>query len=144
MIRQLRRRHFQIWSLMLILIPLGIIAATLVIPKQHKNATLQPSPSLVLPVIIKTVDRKHYTINLRGNSQIPGQLEWINKSVLTFPTAIIYKTAPGKHDINNADLIGRIEARGTYHFDLKNDSAINYHFILYDFIHQQVIDSINF
>ena len=129
---------------MLILIPLGIIAATLVIPKQHKNATLQPAPSLALPIIIKTVERENYTINLRTNSSTASQLEWINKKVLTFPTAVIYKTVRGKNDINNADLIGRIEARGTYHFNFKSDSTNNYHFILYDFIHQQIIDSINF
>ena len=144
MIKQLRKKHFQIWSAMLLLIPLGIVAAILVRPKQPANALLQPSPSIALPVIIKTVDRENYTINLRGNSQIPTQLEWINKTVLTFPTAVIYKTFPGKNDIANANLIGRIEARGTYHFDLKNDSTNNYHFILYDFIHQQIIDSINF
>lgn len=144
MIKQLRKRHFQIWSAMLVVIPLGIIAATLVIPKQTRNALLQPPPSVALPVIIKTVERENYTINLRGSSQIPGQLEWINKTVLTFPTAVIYKTASGKNDISKADLIGRIEARGTYHFDLKYDLTNNYHFILYDFIHQQIIDSINF
>ncbi|MEO6455597.1 MAG: hypothetical protein ABIN97_16065 [Ginsengibacter sp.] len=130
--------------MMLALIPLGIIAATLAIPKQHKNAVLQPSPSAALPLLIKTIEKENYTIILRGNSQTPGQLEWINKTVLTFPTAVIYKTAPGKNDIANAELIGRIEARGTYHFDLKNDSTKNYHFILYDFIHQKIIDSINF
>jgi hypothetical protein len=144
MIRQLRRRHFQIWSAMLILIPLGIIAATLVIPKQPKNATLQPSPSVALPEIIKTVARENYTINLRGSVQGPVQLEWVNKAVLTVPTAVIYKTVAGKNDINEADLIGRIEGKGTYHFNLKKDSTNNYRFLLYDFIHQQVIDSIIF
>lgn len=144
MIRQLRKRHFQIWSAMLILIPLGIVSATLVIPKEPKNAVLQPSPSAALPVVISTVSKQEYTINLRGNSQIPTQLEWINKTVLTFPTAVIYKTFSGKRDIANAALVGRIEARGTYHFDLKSDSTNNYYFILYDFIHQQIVDSINF
>jgi len=144
MIKQLRKRHFQLWSVMMILIPLGIISATIVIPKQHKNATLQPTPTVALPVIIKTVDREYYTISLRGNSSIPGQLEWINKSVLAFPTAVIYKTIAGKKDTGDATFIGRIEARGTYHFDLKSDSSNNFHFILYDFIHRQIIDSVNF
>ena len=144
MIKQLRRRHLQIWSAMLILIPSGIISATLVIPKQSENALLQPSASEALPVIIKTVEKQDYTINLRGFSQIPTQLEWINKTVLTVPTAVIYKTFFGKKDIDSADLIGRIESKENYHFDLKHDSTKYYHFILYDFIHQQIIDSINF
>ena len=144
MIKQLRKRHFQIWSIMLVLIPLGIIAATWVIPKQTKNALLQPPGSAALPVIISTVDKKDYTINLRGNSTVPSQIEWINKTVLTVPTAVIYKIISGKNDISGADLVGRIEARGTYHFNLKNDLASEYHLVLYDFIHNQIIDSINF
>ena len=144
MIKQLRKRHFQIWSAMLILIPSGIISATLVIPKQTKNALLQPAVTRALPVVIKTMEKQDYTVNLRGNSQIPAQLEWINKTALTVPTAVIYKIVPGKKDIENADLIGRIESKGTYHFDLKNEATNDFHFILYDFIHQHIIDSINF
>ena len=144
MIKQLRKRHFQIWSAMLILLPSGIISATLVIPQQAKNALLQPPETSALPIVIKTMEKRDYTINLRGNAQIPAQLEWINKTALTVPTAVIYKIVPGKKDIENADLIGRIESKGTYHFDLKNDATNNFHFILYDFIHRHIIDSINF
>ena len=143
MIKQLRKRHFQIWTSMLILIPTGIISAMLVIPKQTKDTLLQPPATEALPLVIKTVEKPGYTIRLRGNKQIPTQLEWINRTALTVPTAVIYKTIPGKKDIEGADLIGRIESKGTYHFYLLGDST-NYHFILYDFIHQQIIDSINF
>ena len=144
MIKQLRKRHFQIWSAMLILIPSGIISATLVIPKQTKDTLFQPPATEALPVVIKTVEKPDYTITLRGNKQIPTQLEWINKTALTVPTAAIYKTVPGKKEVEGADLIGRIESKGTYHFYLRGDSTTDYHFILYDFIHQQIIDSINF
>lgn len=144
MVKQLRRRHFQIWSALLVLIPSGIISATLVIPRQAKNDLLQPASGEALPVVIKTIEKPGYTIRLRGNSQSAAQLEWINKTPLTVPTAVIYKTIPGKQSFGNGELIGRIESRGTYHFNLKNDSTNNYDFILYDFIHGQIIDSINF
>ena len=144
MIKPLRKRHLQIWSVLAVLIPVGIIGALIVRPKPANDKTLQPSSTEALPVIIKKIEKENYTVSLRGNNQIATQLEWINKSVLTFPTAVIYKTIPGNNNIGNADLIGRIEARGTYHFALQPDSANNYYFILYDFIHQQMIDSINF
>ncbi len=144
MIKQLRKRHFQIWSGMLILIPTGIISAILVIPKPATNMLLQPPTTTALPVIIKTVDKENYTMNLRGNSEKPTQVEWINKKALTVPTAVIYKINPATEKIESNDLVGRIESQRTYHFDLKADSTDNYHFILYDFIHQQIIDSINF
>ncbi|MEP7232406.1 MAG: hypothetical protein ABI691_19240 [Ginsengibacter sp.] len=144
MIKQLRRRHLQIWSALLILIPAGIVSATIVIPKQAKDKVLQPSSSLSLPNVIRTIDKENYTINLRSNSNILQQVEWINKTSLTTPTTVLYKTFPGKTGIEGADLIGRIESKGIYHFELRPDSTRNYNFILYDFIHHQIIDSINF
>ena len=144
MIKQLRKRHFQIWSAMTILIPFGIISATLVIPKPATNPVLQPSATRALPVLIKTIDTENYTMNLRGISQDATQVEWINKKPLTVPTAVIYKTIPGKNYVESNELIGRIESIGTYHFDLKDDSTGNYNFIVYDFMHHQIIDSMNF
>jgi hypothetical protein len=143
MIRPLRKRHLQIWSALAVLIPVSIVSAILVRPKDIASGLLQPTSVEALPLVIKTIERENYLVRLRGNDQAPTQLEWINKNVLTFPTAVIYKThrtfSPS-HD----DLIGRIEARGTYRFGLKPDTGNEYHFILYDFIHQQKIDSINF
>ncbi len=144
MIKQLRKRHFQIWSAMTILIPFGIISATLVIPKPATNPVLQPPFAKALPVVVKTIDKEGYVMNLRGNTENPTQVEWINKKPLTVPTAVIYKMIPGKKEVGSNDLIGRIESIGINHFDLKTDSTNNYRFILYDFIHQQIIDSINF
>jgi hypothetical protein len=144
MIKQLRRRHFQIWLVLLILIPAGIISATIVIPGPATNSLLQPTTSFALPNIIKTINKENYAVNLRSNTQVPSQIEWINKTVLTIPTAVIYKIVAGKKDVESGDLIGRIESKGTYHFYLREDSTNYYHFVLYDFIHKQIIDSINF
>ena len=144
MIKQLRRRHFQIWLALLILIPAGIISATIVIPKPVTNGLLQPPNSVALPNIIKTINKENYTVSLRGNMKTPSQIEWINKTALTVPTAVIYKSVPGKNEVESGDLIGRIESKGTYHFYLKEDSTHYDHFILYDFIHKHIIDSINF
>src|SRR6266496_3194719 len=140
MIKPLRKRHLQIWIAGAVLIPIIIISAVAV------------RPTAALPLIIKTVDKDNYTISIRSNSDTTQlQLEWINKKTLTYPTATIYKTVAGTKDVNNAELIGRIEARGTYHFALKNSNELiqqinnhNIHFIIYDFIHQKQIDIINF
>lgn len=143
MIKQLRRRHFQAWCVLAVLIPAGIISATAVIPRQAKNNLIQPATTVALPNIVKSVDNDSYTINLRSNSKIPQQLEWINKIALTTPTTVIYKVIPGKTGIESADLIGRIESKGIYHFELRPDSTSDYNFVLYDFIHHRIIDSVN-
>lgn len=107
---------------------------------------LQPAASAGLPVILQSVNKENYTINLRtDNERSSMQLEWINKSSLTSPSALIYKlTDPDAKDICENDLIGRIDTKGTFHFALKKDSTNNNRFILYDFIHRKIIDSINF
>jgi hypothetical protein len=152
MIKPLRKRHLQIWIACAVLIPLGIISAVAVRPGIAKDKLLQPSFAPALPTIIKTLDKEDYTISVRSNGDKSTlQLEWINKKTLRYPTATIYKAAENTKDIKNAELIGRIEARGTYHFPLNNYNETiqqlnnhNIHFIIYDFIHQQIIDSITF
>jgi len=145
MIRPLRKKHFQIWSALSVLIPVGIVTAWLSVKHPVHNAVLQPATAEALPNIISTVDRKEYTVRLRSRSSVPEQLEWINKTILTVPSAVIYETEVGSTDINSADLIGRIEAKGDYYFPLKTNSIYaKPRFILYDFIHEEIIDSINF
>ncbi len=146
MIKALRKRHLQIWTAWAVLIPIGIISAVIVRPQFPKDKLLQPTSTEALPVILKFLDKDNYAIQIRSNPDTSLlQLEWINKKTLIYPTATIYEDIMNRNSISNAVLIGRIEARGTYHFQLnKNLVRNNYHFILYDFIHQKIIDSITF
>lgn len=145
MIKQLRKRHLQIWTAWAVLLPVGIIAAYTAIKKPVVTQLLQPASATALPVELRKTEKENYTIALRSNSDTSQlQLEWINKNILTVPTATIYKTAAGD-DIAKGKLVGRIEARGTYYFDV--DSGFlkeNCRVVVYDFIHKEVIDSINF
>ena len=145
MIRPLRKRHLQIWSALLLLIPTGIITAWLSIKKPVYNNVLQPASEQALPKIILSVEKENYLVRLRSNDSGARQLEWINKDVLSVPSAVIYKTAAAHKAIESAELIGRIEAKGTYYFPLQKD-PINEKpkFFLYDFIHEKIIDSVKF
>ena len=145
MIKTLRKRHLQIWTAWAILLPVGIISAYIVVPKEVVNKLLQPSSEEVLPVVIKTVDKTNYAASLRrNNSSSQLQLEWKNKTASIYPSSLIYQLAAGSDDIQSAGIVGRVEARGDYYFPLKADSNKNLRFVLYDIIHQQKIDSINF
>jgi hypothetical protein len=145
MIRPLRKKHFQIWSALSVLIPVGIITAWLSVKQPVNNTVLQPGKAEALPNVISSVDRKDYTVRLRSKNSVPEQLEWINKTTLTVPSAAIYETGTGHSQVKSANLIGRIEAKGNYYFPLKTDSIyVKLKFILYDFIHEEIIDSINF
>src|SRR6185369_2222241 len=119
MIKGLRKRHFQIWLLWAFLLPAGIISAWLVIPVPATNSLLQPEASKALPVLFKKAFRENYAVAVRHNDdKSQWQLEWMNKGVLTYPTATIYKAAEGKAGVKDGVLIGRIEARGNYYFPL--------------------------
>lgn len=151
----LRKRHHQVWFAWAILLPAGIVFAWLAIPNRSPVKLLQTASTELLPEIIRSRDTKDYFINLRSNKENTNwQLEWKNKTVLMVPSAVIYKaflnsSAGGTLDSFNpeqAELVGRIEARGDYVFPLKLDSSglQQLHFILYDFIHEKTIKIINF
>ena len=148
MIRPLRKRHIQIWYSLAVLIPLGIVSAWFVAPKAVRSKLLNPPASHALPILVKSVSREAYIASLRRTEDSSAlQLEWVNRSALTAPSAIIYEIFP-ERGINGPDgafLIGRIDSRGTYHFPLeKNSSPLHASFIIYDIIHHQVTDRINF
>ena len=134
------------WTLLLLLIPVGIIVAWISIPKQLTDTLRQPIASAALPVNLKSVDKKNYTVSLRANNERSAlQLEWINKSTLTSPSALIYElNDPPAINVADNSLIGRIDVKGKFYFNLKNDSIIPRRFVLYDIIHHQSIDTINF
>lgn len=153
MIKQLRKRHLQIWTALAVVLPIGIVAAWFSVPIEAKDKLLQPASAQVLPVILASAEKDNYTVRIRSNADTSQlQLEWVNKKTLTYPTATIYRTLNhSKNDIDNAALIGRIEARGTYYFLFANGkdqiqifTPKGFHFFVYDFIHRQIIDTINF
>ena len=143
MIKSLRRRHLQIWSAFLVLIPAGIVAAWLSVKPPVHGSLFQPSAAERLPNIISSAENSTYSVRLRSNDSLAEQLEWINKNILSVPSAAIYQTAPGHDGIKEAQLIGRVEARGNYYFPLRRQSIHEKpKFIVYDFIHEKIIDSI--
>ena len=140
MIKPLRKRHLQLWSLLAVLIPAGIISAYFVIPKDAVNKLIQEDKTASLPLVINKVERKDYSVYLRSSADKKNyQLQWVNPKASTLPSSLIYKLTNGEKE-----LIGRIESIGNYYFPLKADSANSYNFILYDIIHQQTIDAIKF
>lgn len=143
MIKALRKRHLQIWTAWAVLLPVGIITAYTCIQRPALSQLLQPAEVAALPVQFKKIEKENYTVALRtNNDRTQFQLEWINKKTLTVPTATIYEST-SENDVAKGKLIGRIEARGTYYFTvdsslLKQESKL----LVYDFIHQQIIDTI--
>lgn len=144
MMKPLRKRHLIVWSMLAILLPAGILIAWLSVPQQIPQTLLQPEPFTALPVVLKKADKENYSVAIRSNEKRSAfQLEWINKSVLQFPTATIYAADKVVKNIIEAKLAGRIEARGDWYFAIDSIVSSYNHLIVYDFIQQQIIDTIN-
>lgn len=154
MIKALRKRHRQIWLAWAILIPAGIVFAWLAIPNQPAVRLLKENSPLHLPEVVYSTDRADYLVSIRSDkTNKTWQLEWKNKTALTVPSAVIYRiqtagtgSSGEMFDPIKAELLGRIEARGDYIFPIQIDSTGRspLHLVLYDFIHEKIIDTINF
>ena len=144
MIKSLRKRHLQAWSMLMVLLPAGIIGARWATSKAVTDQLLQPAATAALPTVIKTINTKNYTVNIRQSNDSSRQLEWINKTILSVPTCTIYILPAGTNDIKKGQLIGRIEAMGVYRFAIPANTAPIQHLLLYDFIHEQTIDTLHF
>lgn len=147
MIKPLRNTHRRIWLILAILLPAAIIYSWLVIPDANPVTTLPKPAHQLLPMIIAKNESLQNCIYIRSNAdKTDWQIEWKNNLPLTVPSAVIYQTEGRHTNINKARLIGRIEARGDYVFRLQQDSTWHkeLNLVVYDFIHERVIDSFNF
>jgi hypothetical protein len=144
MIKPLRKRHLQIWLTLSVLLPVGIVVAWLTAPEPVKDRLLQPVSSETFPVILKKLPQREPAVSIRCNADTTRlQLEWASRTVLTYPSALIYQVKDSNSKIESGNIIGRVDVRGVYHFPLRKD-AKNFHFIVYDIIHHQIIQHINF
>jgi hypothetical protein len=147
MTKSLRKKHLLIWSVCAVLLPVGIITAYSSVEKAATtDSMLQPAKVEALPIVLKQKETSDYSIAIRTNkdsSQL--QLEWQNKQILKVPTAVIYQSAKNETNISKAKAVGRIEGRGNFYFTVDSTfTGSNYQLLVYDFIHQQLIETINF
>jgi hypothetical protein len=64
MIKQVRKRHLQIWALWAVLIPVGIIVAWMAVPKKVTQELLQKVAPASTNHTIASVEKENYKINI--------------------------------------------------------------------------------
>ena len=144
MIRQLRKRHVQIWILWAILLPVGIIVAWMKVPKKATQESTRIEVSNIKEDTIAHLDKVNYTINIllhretgmdsilhydsiMKNSSL--RLEFINKRELTSPSMLLYQVIDStQKDIDKQELLGRIDTKGSHYFPLKIESGLDKYF----------------
>jgi hypothetical protein len=155
MMKPLRRKHLQIWTLWAVLIPLGIIIAWMAVPKKVTQELLQEPQTNKGIIVIDKGDLNYFsfrilTDSLRESSNV--YLEFTQKKKLNTPSLLIYQVVTrDEKDLDKQLLLGRIGPKGSQLFAL-DPRFSNYHvrkwngykakFVLYDFVSKSVIDSI--
>ena len=147
MTRSLRQKHLYAWISIALILPIMIILGWLAIPNQHTVKLLKLENVSPLPIIKGEVIKQGYVVQLRTDKkETSWQLHWRNQATLQVPSAVIYEADNSKQIITNNTIVGRIEARGDYFFELipKQGERMDRKFLLYDFIKGQLLDSIQF
>jgi hypothetical protein len=155
MIKSLRKRHLQIWTLWAVLIPVGIIVAWLSVPKKVTQELLQEPQTNKGIVVITKGDLNDYSFRILTDSLPESSntyLEFTQKKELKTPSLLIYQVVTSdEKDLDKQLLLGRIGSKGSQLFAL-DPRFSNYNvrkwngykakFVLYDFVSKHVIDSI--
>jgi hypothetical protein len=163
MIKQLRKRHLQIWALWAVLIPVGIIVAWMAVPKKVTQELLQKVAPASTYHTIASVEKENYKINILVPNSVTIKhptgweyelnVEFINKKESSTDSLLLYKVIDlTDNNIDKQELLGRIKSKGTQEFRLKffdlrvTNNKFDYRdkFLLYDIMKKQVVDSINF
>lgn len=142
MTKQLRKRHVQAWAVLAMLLPAGIISAWFVRPPVNTGDLRAAHTANVFPVVVDSIVTQKYTARIRCTQNYQRcQLEYIHHLPLQLPSALLYRMKPGASTIDEHEILGRIGGTGNYYFAMEQRQEA---FILYDFIHHNIIDTIKF
>ena len=130
------------WCIVAMILPVGIVGALLsrVGFPDTGNIAVAATPAIVN-------DRYSISILCTPNDSL-CQVQYINRIPLTVPSLLLYRMRQGAGNIDGHELLGRIGTTGEYRFALSGKMNAGKDrgeaFILYDFIHQKVTDTIKF
>jgi len=155
MIKQLRKRHLQIWALWAVLIPVGIVVAWMAVPKKVTQELLQEPQTSKGVLVIAKGDLNDYSFRILSDSLPESStmyLEFTQKKELKTPSLLIYQVVtPDEKDLDKQLLLGRIGSKGLQLFALdprftdwnvRKWYGYQAKFVLYDFASKNVMDSI--
>jgi len=141
MIIPLRQRHFTIWIILAIVLPIFVILSLIYKPRIITDNFERKLPQK-LSTLLGSSDTKEFTFNIRTDG-IKYQLEVIIKTPLTSPSLLIYQQNNDRESFEDNQLIGALGPKGTYRFDLQiNPTDSHIPFTLYDHIKKSIIQNI--
>ncbi len=119
MITSLRKRHRFIWSLWAILLPLGFIAALMVIPDFPHQSLVDKSLPDAYETIVREIDGEDYKVNIRKDQAEHYQLELFLKEPVQSPAPTLYLSPDGSNQLEGSIFVANIGGTGLYRFPLE-------------------------
>ena len=142
MIRPLRKRHQMIWLTWAVLLPAGFVAAILVKPTFPVQMLQTTQVELPEGKVVKNAKTDHVSASLYqlidGSYQIVLMLEEPLKS----PVTTLYATAHAPDTLEGSQFVGKIDGKGMYLFPVSSDNCTG--LILYDAVHQNIVQTLSF
>lgn len=136
MIIPLRNRHYMVWIMLTILLPIGFFAAWRFVPNkifdESELALLQPA----VGELVQSYTTTNFVVNLRvGN--VGAQVEVLIRQPLENPSTFVYLG----DTVEEATTLGVLGAKGLYRFNLPRAPKEG-KLIFFDRIKNETIESI--
>ena len=155
MIKALRKRHFQIWILWLILLPVGIIVALMAVPKKVEQELLQTNNIKNTSVELSSVEGGNYKMSIQfdtAKKESAVSFRVVTKKEIEASSLLLYRlTDTLTNSIDRQELLGRIKGSGTFSFPLSYIEIVTcleltnrIRFVLYDIDSKHAIDTLTF
>lgn len=110
----LRRAHRMIWLLLVVMLPLGFVAALLAYQSPQQQEPITLSPPAPLPVLLRSVASDSVVVHLRRAAQGGAlQLDIALEQPFEVPSAVVRVRQAGAWRA-----VGLLDAPGTYRFPL--------------------------
>lgn len=142
MIHPLRKRHQAMWLLLGILLPLGFIAAILAKPEFPAQQLVSVLPALPEGKIVKNASVAHTNAILYQLNDDTYTLALILDKAPQSPITTVYLTDNNTNTLEGKQAIGKVNGKGTYLFSVPSTTFSR--LILYDEVHQHVIQTLSF
>lgn len=142
MIYRLRNRHFRIWIILALLLPVGFVVSLSAIPEALLGEVishLRPARSTV----IQLSEDSLVMVSTLAEADKPG-LEITLKQPLQVPGAHIYLAVNQSEDINLAEFLGQIDSQNAYYFSTDKIVTSDHSLLFYDPINRVIFHKIEF
>src|SRR5687767_703801 len=129
MIKPLRKIHVQVWALLAVMIPIGILVSWMAAPKtvtQDLDWAINSMPTLPGPTIsvdrtFSSIENENYKLSIRGDSlETFPLLQFETKNDMVTPSLLLFHVIDSTtNDIDKQELIGRIRGNRPHFFSFK-------------------------